>query len=105
MATLEELRRENARLRAEAAVERDFARRNAERKKLARENRALKYRKIYSKASQIGGAISSGARRIGNQYAKAQRSKKRSSRSSSGFGLNFARPSNRSPFATPRFRF
>lgn len=57
MVTLEELRRENARLKAEASVREDFRSRDEERRKLSRENRGLKHSGKLSAAKRIGNAF------------------------------------------------
>ena len=48
MKSLEELKRENERLKSIAEVNRDFVARNKERRRLIEENRKLKYSKVYN---------------------------------------------------------
>lgn len=57
MVTLEELRRENVRLKAEAGVREDFRKRDEERKRLSWENRSLRNPKKLSAMKRIGNAF------------------------------------------------
>jgi len=80
--SVEEIRRDNAKLRAEKEVNLDMDRRNQERRALSNENFNLKHerkitavKKIGSGMAWVGGGIASGINVIGSQYAKAHASK------------------------------
>ena len=62
MASLEETKREVAKLRAEKEVREDFQKRNAEKKELERERSRLKHPTLY----RIGSGLRSGASAIGS---------------------------------------
>jgi len=80
--SIEEIRRDNARLKAEAEVREDMARREMERKALAKENFNLKHegkvrtvKKVGPGMAWVGKGVLSGLNAVGTQYAKAQASK------------------------------
>jgi hypothetical protein len=77
MATLEELKREYARLKAEKEVRADFARRDREKKALASKVRQIKY----ARAHAIGKALKKGTVRVGTAIAKEARKSQRKRKS------------------------
>lgn len=83
----EQIRRDNARLKAEREVNEDFRRRDAERRALSKENFNLKHgrkvrvvKKVGSETGKtvgwIGRGLAQGLTAMGNQYAKAEASKR-----------------------------
>ncbi len=84
--SLEEIKRDNARLNSEREVKEDFSRMDTERRNASRENFNLKHggkvrvvknvgRGFGKTAGYVGKGLVSGLSAMGNQYAKANASK------------------------------
>ena len=80
--SLEQIRRDNARLNAEREVRESMRERDRERKALSKENFNLRHggkvrvvKNVGSGLGWVGKGIGSGVVAMGNQYAKAQASK------------------------------
>ena len=69
MATLQELQRENRRLRAITETEKEMKVIEAKRKRIAQENFRLKHRKKFAFLEQV----SAGAKRMGKDISKMQK--------------------------------
>ena len=81
--SLAEINRDNARLRNEREVRGDFAERNAERREASRENFGLKHagkvrmvKNVGKGVGWVGRGVGAGITALGNQYAKAEASKR-----------------------------
>lgn len=96
MASIEELKAENRRLKAEREVREDFARRDIERKQLAKENRAL----AHPTATKIFGGLKEGFTRTAVGFHEMS---KGSGKKSSSPGLAFRIPKNKG-YKAIRFR-
>jgi len=81
--SLAEIKRDNARLQHEREVRQDMRRRDAEHSKASRENFNLKHagkvravKKVGRGVGWVGKGIGAGITALGNQYAKAEASKR-----------------------------
>jgi len=73
--SLEELKRENARLKAKREVQEDFRKRNIERRKIAAENRRLKRPKTFVFARGVRRAVIKGSQSVAkgtNKFVEKQ---------------------------------